>query len=125
MHHSWGEPALRLRTDPLMDPTITTNQQTLTDITEEFEFLEETVTYIDAPLDGFVRNRSGELFAFQRVTVVADAIWHWALVPARSDTLRVADVFRVAREAKSVDWISGLEDARFEPTKLTLAGSTP
>lgn len=64
MHHSWEVPALRLRTGPLMDPTITINQQTLTDITEEFEFLEETVTYIDAPLDGFLRNRSGELFAF-------------------------------------------------------------
>lgn len=104
-----------------MAPTITIDTHVLTDITDEFVFIDETVTYIDAPLDGFVRNRVGELFAFQRTTVVADAIWHWAIVPATSHTLAVAEIFRAARNMKAVDWISGLEDARFGTTNLTLA----
>jgi hypothetical protein len=40
------------------------------DIMDHFEFLEERLVYVDAPLEGLLRATTGELFAFRCDSII-------------------------------------------------------
>ena len=79
------------------------------DVTDLFEFVEETVEYHDGPLQGCVRERAtGDLFAFRTFAIVVDRLWHWVMVPCAKP-----DDFAVALVGPPVDgWLSIVEDRR-------------
>lgn len=83
-----------------------------TDITEAFTFVEETLVYVDAPLEGHLRSREGEVFAFRCSSIVTGKLWHWILLPVRSAAEPVEDVFAHAHREPPARWISIVEDRR-------------
>lgn len=82
------------------------------DITEEFEFDEETLDYYDGPLSGWLRSKStGEWFAFDCQPIINSQLWHWTLIPAQEKT-NAGRVLREAATRSSGYWLSILEDGR-------------
>lgn len=88
------------------------------DITDRFDFVEETLVYVDAPLEGHLRAKSGELFAFRCASIVDGALWHWVLIPVGSLGVTAADAFASARQHPTARWLSIVEDRRSEPSHL-------
>jgi hypothetical protein len=88
------------------------------DITDRFEFLSERLEHVDGPWEGLIRSReTGELFAFRCTQVIADHLWHWALVPLHSADTPVAKAFDAAQRAPT-DWLSIVEDRRSTEPRL-------
>jgi hypothetical protein len=82
------------------------------DITEQFEFLEERLVYVDAPLEGLVRRKGGGNFAFRCQAVIPGRLWHWVLVPVDSLETSVEVAFQRAVEDPPPEWCSVVEDRR-------------
>lgn len=84
------------------------------DITDGFELLAGTLVYLDQPIEGHARARSGPrsgaLFAFRCEAIVDGCLWHWVLVPIASESVSVGEAF--ADQAHYPTWISILEDRR-------------
>jgi hypothetical protein len=92
---------------------------TLADITARFRFVEETLAYVDAPLEGFlVELASGERYAFRCQEVVAKTVWHWVLLPAGEGNTSVDDVFTSAKANPPSRWLSVIEDRRGEKLEV-------
>jgi len=95
---------------------------TLSDITERFRFVEESLVYVDAPLEGFLVDvASGARYAFRSREIVAKTLWHWVLLPVGEAQLTVEDVFASAKATPPPRWLSVLEDRREGAPKLALA----
>lgn len=94
------------------------NEHAFGDMSEEFEFDEPSLDYVDAPLSGWIRRKAdGQWFAFDCQTVVQELVWHWTLVPTTERT-DVRQVLEQAAKAEDGSWLSVIEDRR------TNAGST-
>jgi hypothetical protein len=88
------------------------NEHVFGDISDEFEFDEASMDYVDAPLSGWIQRKSdGQWFAFDCQPVVAQLVWHWTLVTTavRSD---VREVLERAAAEKEGCWLSIIEDRR-------------
>jgi hypothetical protein len=95
--------------------------ETLADITERFRFVEETLIYVDAPVEGFVIHvASGARYAFRTREIVAKTVWHWVLLPVGDRQVTVNDVFASARANPPSQWLSVIEDRREGVPKLEL-----
>lgn len=90
-------------------------------IFDGFELLVEHLVYVDSPLEGMLRSRDGELYAFRVRTVVVGCVWHWVLLRAESTQSTVASIFDAARDHADVAWLSVLEDRRNGPAHVTFA----
>lgn len=89
------------------------------DFLSDFEFDEESLVYVDAPLEGWLRHRStGDWFAFRTVELLGKALVHWCLVPYErpQERWRLPEIDRVLHEHRT-EWISVLEDGRGDGTK--------
>src|SRR5262249_29095740 len=88
-------------------------EQIFGDMSEEFDFDDEGMEYIDGPLSGWMRRkRDGAWFAYDCQSIIADRLWHWVLVsaPKKSDDEALALV--EATRAKGGAWVSIVEDRR-------------
>jgi len=94
------------------------------DITDRFDFVEQTLVYVDAPLEGHLRAKSGELFAFRCTSIVDGALWHWVLMPVDSIEVTAADACARARQDPALSWLSIVEDRRSEPRRLAAVWMT-
>ena len=105
-----------------LDSTLpTTNAETFNDISEEFDFDEETLEYCDAPLSGWLRRRrDGARFAFECRPIIWDKLWHWILVPAASKSQDHVRVLSEAAQRKQGTWLSITEDRRTRATSTCL-----
>jgi hypothetical protein len=75
-----------------------------------FAFEEETLTYIDAPYKGWMRDReTGERYEFECNNIVRDLLWHWILLPASQEEISFVDSRTLPM---SGHWISIIEDRR-------------
>jgi len=92
----------------------------LTDVSEQFEFVDDTLVYVDAPIEGVVRSKTGELFAFRCSTIVTGILWHWVLVPVASSEVSIAATFDEARKAAPPEWISIVEDRRGDSARVAM-----
>jgi hypothetical protein len=96
------------------------DQRTFQDITDEFEFIDEFLLYVDEPFEGYLRSvRDQSLVAFVRQMVVPRLVWHWSLIP-------VQECVRPAREALDQTsplstWLSIVEDRRGPSPTLSAA----
>ncbi len=79
---------------------------------DEVDLIEETVTWVDGPMEGFAKGRRGEYYAFRRCPVIAGVLFHWVLIPVESTAIDVSAVFRATRAQPPPSWISVIEDAR-------------
>jgi hypothetical protein len=93
----------------------------LADVTDHFEFIDETLVHVDAPLEGVVRAKSGELYAFRVVTLVDGCLWHWILLPVDSAAADVRSTFDAARTAVPDRWLSIIEDRRGPASRVSIA----
>ena len=99
--------------------------ETLADITERFCFVEESLVYVDAPVEGFMVDvASGARYAFRSREIVAKTVWHWVLLPVGEGQVTVSDVFASARADPPSQWLSVIEDRREGAPKLELAEMT-
>jgi hypothetical protein len=90
-------------------------EQVFGDMSEEFDFDEETMDYIDGPLSGWLRRkRDNAWFAFDCQPVIEGKLWHWTLVPVPDKSADVARVLAEAAKMKSGSWVSIIEDRRSE-----------
>lgn len=90
-------------------------------IEDRFEVLEAGLVYVDAPLEGFVRERgTARLYAFRVTVMVEDRVWHWVLVPAEGERSTVSETFTVATQSGSVRWTSIIEDRRGIPSMVSM-----
>jgi len=89
-------------------------------ILERFEFIDETLVYVDAPLEGVVRDKTGGLFAFRCSAIVHGYLWHWVLLPVASSAASIEDTFEAARAAPPEAWISVVEDRRAGQPRVTV-----
>jgi hypothetical protein len=100
----------------------------LDDSLDFFDFIDETIIYVDAPLEGFVRSKNGVLYAFRVFEIIPAYLWHWVLVPAQSTSEPVSSAFFRA-PGPDDKWLSILEDRRGEMPRITVAeflrGRTP
>lgn len=94
------------------------------EITDHFQFVEERLVYVDAPLEGLLRAKTGELFAFRVVMIIDHTLWHWVIVPVDSLETEVADAF-LAAQKKPSRWLSVVEDQRGDEQRITAAWMTP
>src|SRR5262245_59603887 len=82
------------------------------DVSEIYEFDDESLDYYDGPLSGWLKHRvTGEWFAFDCQPIIHGLLWHWTLVPAT----KTGDAGRVlgdARNASAGSWLSIVEDRR-------------
>jgi hypothetical protein len=93
----------------------------LADITARFRFVEESLIYVDAPLEGFVVDiANGTRYAFRCQEIVAKTVWHWVLLPAGDGQVRVKDVFASAKANPPSYWLSVIEDRREDLPRLEL-----
>jgi len=93
------------------------------DISSLFDFEENSLDYVDAPLAGWLTSRdTGERFAFRCLSVLSNRIWHWSLVSASAAT--VDEAFNLS-EADSREWLSILEDRRGDGVILSIAKIAP
>lgn len=105
-------------------PTKNPNVDVIATLEDRFELLETGLVYVDAPLEGFVREKeTAEFFAFRVTTIVADCLWHWTLVPVDTLSSPVRAAFTVTEEL-SPRWISIIEDRRGEPPSLSVVRFT-
>jgi hypothetical protein len=91
---------------------------------DHFEFVEERLVYVDAPLEGLLRAKTGELFAFRCDSIIDHTLWHWTIVPAESLETAVADAF-LAAQKNPARWLSIVEDRRGEQERILAAWSQP
>ncbi len=78
------------------------------DVTDGFDFAEETLEYVDTPIAGeMILRETGERFNFDCVMIVKDLLWHWTLTPS-TQVLPREGLAKIARE----NTISILEDRR-------------
>ena len=88
---------------------------------ERFELLLEGLAYVDAPLEGFLLDRStGKLFAFRTTEIIEGYLWHWILIPVE-DADSVQAAFSRTLTTPPHEWISIVEDARSSPTRHSLS----
>lgn len=90
------------------------------DISEHFEVVHESVVYVDSPIEGLLRSRTGDTYAFRCFTIAEGRLWHWTLLPCEPGD-NPAQVFRSAAAFPPERWTSILEDRRIRPT---LTGAT-
>jgi hypothetical protein len=56
------------------------------DILDHYDFEEDTLVYVDAPLAGWMRDKTtGVRYSFECMSIVDGLLWHWALVPDSGD----------------------------------------
>lgn len=79
---------------------------------EDLELIERTVTFHDEPLQGYVRDPQGALFAFRRIHIIPDRLIHWILLPADDVSIPVSEVFRKGEARAPERWVSILDDHR-------------
>jgi hypothetical protein len=91
------------------------------DVSDEFELLEDQLVYHDAPLEGFLRARAGELFAFRTQTIIDGHLWHWVLLPVASVEAPISRTFAAARQTPPDLWISIVEDRRGDEARVVIA----
>ncbi len=97
----------------------------LADITERFRFVDDSLAYVDAPLEGFLVDvATGARYAFRAREIVANTVWHWVLLPVGAGHATVSDVFTSASADPPARWLSVLEDRREGACKLGLAEMT-
>ena len=96
--------------------------KTLADITERFRFEDDSLVYVDAPLEGFIVDvEDGSRYAFRCLEIVHGAALHWVLLPVPDDKRSsVSEIFDEAKIAPPQSWLSVLEDRRTDTPKLTL-----
>lgn len=82
------------------------------DVTELFEVLEERLVYVDAPVEGFLRSKSGELYAFRCGSIIDGCLWHWVLLPVPALGSSVEAEFDRAGRQPPDRWVSIVEDRR-------------
>ena len=93
-------------------------EQLFEDMSDEFDFDEETMDYVDGPLSGWLRRkRDSAWFAFDCQPIIQRKLWHWTLVPAPNKSPNVAHVLTEAAKAKSGFWMSIIEDRRLDHRK--------
>ncbi|MBA3398072.1 MAG: hypothetical protein H0T89_35935 [Deltaproteobacteria bacterium] len=98
------------------------------DITDRFEFDNDLLVYVDAPLEGVaIELTTSRRFAFSVFAIVPDQLWHWVLVPEqfgflvlRSKPRAPDDMWRTVNFTE-LEWLSVVEDAREEPSRLSMA----
>lgn len=94
-------------------------EQVFGDMSEEFEFENETGDYLDGPVLGWVRRRrDGARFAYDCKTIIIDTLWHWVLVPAPTQSTDAALVISEARSVVQGAWLSVVEDRRTSSTSV-------
>jgi hypothetical protein len=95
-------------------------EMTISDILENYEFEEETLIYVDAPLAGWMRDRiTGVRYAFECINIVEGLLWHWSLVPDNGDGTSYFDSKKIEQYRV---WLSIVEDRRGGvPYKFTSA----
>lgn len=76
------------------------------DITQCFEFLEDKLVYVDAPLEGFLRSARGDVFAFRCRELASEDAWEWVLVLTQGTASTVAEIFRVAKKHAPTTWLT-------------------
>lgn len=82
------------------------------DITDEFEFDENSMDYLDGPLSGWLRSKStGAWFAFDCQPIIDGRLWHWTLVPEKERT-DAGCVLEEAANRSTGYWLSIVEDRR-------------
>jgi hypothetical protein len=93
-----------------------------TDITENFDILDEYPIFVDEPLEGFLCSKnSGDLFAFRSFTLIPELLWHWVLIPVASVSANVKDAFASAASTPPDRWMSIVEDRRGGQPQLSAA----
>jgi hypothetical protein len=92
-----------------------------TDITQHFDFIEESLVYVDSPLEGHLRAKDGELFAFRCQAIIEQTLWHWVLLPIASTEVGVDDAFKNAINSPPQHWLSLVEDRRGPTPTITAA----
>lgn len=98
--------------------------ETWNDVTDHFEFVEDKLVYVDAPLEGILRSKTGELFAFRCAPIVLGCLWHWVLLRVNSVEDSVADAFERAGKVSPEGWVSIVEDRRGDHPHLFVAWLT-
>lgn len=92
------------------------------EVSDYFELVEDRLVYVDAPLEGLLRAKDGELFAFRCAPIVRGCLWHWVLLPARSIEDSVSDVFdRARKNGPPTRWVSIVEDRRGPQPRVSAA----
>ena len=90
------------------------------DLSEIFDFDEESLDYVDEPLSGWLRSKTThEWFVFNCQLIIRNLLWHWTLVPA-ADKTNIGLAVREASRADTGYWLSIVEDLR-GPTPLCRA----
>jgi hypothetical protein len=91
------------------------------DILSLYDFVEEELVYVDAPLEGFLRARDdNRRFAFVCEAIVPARLWHWTLMPVDESHADIEGIFARATREPPREWLSIVEDRRTETH--TLAG---
>lgn len=85
------------------------------DVSEQFEFVEERLVYVDAPVEGVLRSKDGEFFVFRCRSIIDGYLWHWVLLPVDSPDAPVDETFTAARSTPPGRWVSIVEDRRGAP----------
>ena len=94
--------------------------EVLQDITQAFSFVDQSLVYMDAPWEGFLRSTTnGDLFAFRVSEIVTDTLWHWTLLPVPTLERTVDEVFTSARAEPPKPWLSIVEDRRGAEPRLS------
>ena len=98
---------------------------TMADITERFRFVEESLVYVDGPIEGFVVHlESGVRYAFRTREMVANQLCCWILLPVAEGPMTVDEVFASARANPPAQWLRGIEDRREGASKFELVEMT-
>jgi hypothetical protein len=82
------------------------------DMTEVFQFDEQSLDYLDGPLSGWLLGKTdGTWYAFDCQPILPQLVWHWTLVAVavRTDVL---DVLEQAEKNQAGSWFSVVEDRR-------------
>ena len=100
---------------------MTTTEQAFGDMSEEFDFEDEGMDYVDGPLSGWLRRkRDGAWFAYDCQPIIPERLWHWTLVPVPKKSDDVARALADAARAKG-QWLSVIEDRRSAATSTCRA----
>lgn len=97
----------------------TVSEQVFGDMSEQFEFDEDALDYMDGPLSGWLKRKSdGAWFAFDCQPMIIGKLWHWTLVPASKKSPELARVLSDAARSSSGSWLSITEDRRAKETSI-------
>lgn len=89
------------------------------DMSEQFEFDEHALEYMDGPLSGRLKRKSdGASFAFDCQPIITGKLWHWTLVPAPNTSADLARVLSDAARSSTGSWMSITEDRRAKGTSI-------